>query len=146
MITIPQPIKYDKDIHFNDRITKPLDPNNDLLFIKRVLEDLEKDEAEAYLVSYGGKVAVCRKGLTPAISCHGERRHNYFALKNNKSGNMIVAGKNSRRPESLLAVIKNIVKTSPSKLYLLKRKRELSIADRCQLVGYTLLKQEIPFK
>ena len=147
MIKIPNPIPYDKSIHFPDAITKPLDPRLDLEFIKSVLCDLENDNAEAYIVRNDrGRVRICRKGLSPAISCHGERRHNYFALKNIKSGNMIKAGKNLRRSESILAVIKNIVNTSPSKLELLSKQRELSIANRCQLVGYTLLRQDTPFE
>ena len=59
MIHVPTPIKYDKTIHFGDRVTKPLDPKNDLEFIRKVLSDLEKDHAETYLVrNERGKVII----------------------------------------------------------------------------------------
>ncbi len=142
MITIPQPIKYEKDLHFHDIITKPLEPKLDLIFIQRVLIDLKRDKAKAYIViKDNGKIMICREGLRPAII----ERHNFFALQN-KNGDIVMSGKNLRRPESMLAILKNIFKKSPAKLYLLKRERELSVAGRCQLVGYTLLKQDTPFE
>ena len=143
MITIPQPIKYDKDKHFYDRITLPLDPKIDLEFIKKVLLDLERDHAEAYLVSYGGKVAVCRKGLKPVKVKHAEL-HNYFALKNS-SGNIIKNGMNMRRAESMISVLKGMFRRNPIKLDLLKRNYDLTTAEKCELFNYTLCKQNEPF-
>lgn len=143
MISIPTPIKYDKAIHFQERITKPLDLKNDLLFIRSVLEDLQKDNAEVYLVSYGGKVAICRKDLKPAVSHHTEH-HNYFALKN-QSGSIIKNGMNMRRPESIISVLKGMFRRNPAKLSLLARNHDMSVAERCKLFNYTLMKQNTPF-
>ncbi|NHZ85833.1 MAG: hypothetical protein GWP19_08125 [Planctomycetia bacterium] len=144
MITIPQPIKYDKDLHFSDIITIPLDPN-DLIFIKSVLADLKRDHAEAYIVYYGnGRVAICRKGLQPVITPTGTQNKNFFALKNMNNGKIIVAGKNLRRPESLLPVLKGMTKKNPIKQQILNR-TELTVKERCSLVHYELLKQAEPF-
>ena len=143
MITIPPQIKYDNDIHSLDLVTKWLNPENNLKFIIKVLEQLKKDGAESYLVKRDMKVAVCRKGLTPAITGHTER-YVFFALKN-RYGRIIATGKNLRRPESLIPVLKNLTKNNPAKQQILN-KTDLTVADRCYLVNYELLKQSIPFK
>ena len=144
MITIPQPIKYERSIHFPDLITLPLDPKNDLNFIRKVLIDLERDHAEVYIVrNDNGKIAVCRKGLKPVKVKHAEL-HNYFALKNS-SGRIISNGKNLRRTESMISVLKGMFRRNPIKLDLLKRNYDLTTAEKCELFNYTLCKQNEPF-
>ena len=144
MITIPNPIKYDKTVHSRDRITEPLDPKSDLNFIRDTLSNLKRDHAEAYIVKNpNGKVMICRKNLIPAKSGHTER-HQFFALKN-KHGDIITAGKNRRRIESMLVILKNRIARNPKRLHLLKRNSALPIADKCKLFGYTLMKQSEPF-
>ena len=142
MIPIPRSIKYDKDIHMREVITKALDPN-DLVFIRSVLDSLKKDNAEAYIVKYGNdRIAICRKGLIP-VERH--KTHHYFALRN-QFGRIIVNGKNTRRPESMICVLKALFRRNPGKQLKLKNNIHLSVAERCELFGYSLLKQGDPFK
>lgn len=146
MIRIPQPIEYDKLLHLRDIITKPLDTKSatDLKIIRNVLADLKKDNAEAYIVRLDtGKVKVCRKGLRPAKT-ETKQKNCFYALRN-KAGKVIVNGKNSRRPESVISVLKNMVKRYPDKLDKLSRSTNLNTADRCKLFNYDLLKQDTPF-
>ncbi len=146
MINIPQPIEYDELHHFGDIITKPLNPNlpSDLKFIRNVLADLKKADAEGYIVRLDtGKVKVCRKRLKPAITAHKERNC-FYALRNN-AGKVIVNGKNSRRPESIISVLKGLFRRNPAKLSALNHSNYLNTANRCKLFNYELLKQDEPF-
>ena len=146
MIRIPRPIEYDELHHLRDIITKPLDTESkkDLEFIRHVLTDLKKVGAETYIVRLDtGKVRICRKGLKPAITKHKER--NCFYALRNRAGKVIVNGKNSRRPESVISVLKAMFRRNSVKLTKLSHSNHLNTADRCKLFNYDLLKQDLPF-
>lgn len=144
MIPIPTPIKYNKDMHFREVVTKALDPN-DLVFIESVLDSITKDNAEAYIVKYGNdRIAICRKGLQPARIEKSKTRH-YFALRN-RSGKILINGKNTRRTESMICVLKALFRRNPAKQLKLKNNSNLSVAERCEMFNYKLLKQGEPFK
>lgn len=147
MITIPNPVKYDKDLHFNEMITKFIDPNvtANIRFITNAIATLEKDNAEIYMVRRYLKVAVCRKGLRPAIMDRPIQHEHYFAMK--KNGRLLVSGKNLRKPESILTVLKHMLHKSPKKVKILNlHYKELPTAEKFKEVGYELLKQYTPFE
>lgn len=143
IITIPTPINFVKKLHEKDRVTRWLKPKYDLKFTISAIKLLINDHIEPYIVQKESKIAVCRPNLRPKITQHSER-HQFFALK--KQGSIIAAGKNARRIESILAVLKNRIARNPKRLNLLKRNETLPIAEKCKLFGYTLMKQNEPFK
>lgn len=146
MITIPQTIKYDRDKHERDCITKLLDPKvtANLKFIRTVLTDLKKAGAESYIVRHKtGKVQVCRKDLKlRQLPDEHREHHNFYALK--KNGTIITAGKNSRRIEALLGVLRSRARNNPHRLIMLSR-ADISVKEKCDRLGYELLKQDTPF-
>jgi len=146
MISIPRPIEYEPLLHHRDIITKPLNLKlpADFKFIMSVVADLKKDNAKAYVVRLDtGKVRVCRKGLKPAKTKHKER--NCFYALRNRGGKIIVNGKNSRQPQSVISVLKAMFRRNPLKLDKLNRSNHLNTFDRCKLFNYELLKQDEPF-
>lgn len=141
---IPQPIKYDKAIHFSELITKALDPN-DVVFIRSVISSIKNDNAEPYIVEYSNdRIAICRKGLQPA-RIEPSKTHHYFALKN-RSGKIITNGKNSRRVETIICVLRALFRRNRERRELLKESSDLTVAERCAIFNYSLLKQGEPFK
>ena len=146
MISIPRPIEYEPLLHHRDIITKPLDLESpsDFNFILKIVADLKKDNAKAYIIRLDtGKVRVCRQGLKPAITKHKER--NCFYALRNRAGKVIINGKNSRRPESVISVLKAMFRRNSVKLTKLDHSSHLNTADRCKLFNYELLKQDEPF-
>ena len=145
MTNLPSPIKYKPKEHFHEAITRPLDGKNDLNFIVKVVNDLSKENLKYYTtVDPKGRIRVHREGLPRKE--HNPVYHNYFALKSNKNGTILISGKNARTSSSILRILSLHIGRANLNAQKILKKADVSAGKKCEMLGYTLLKQEEPFE